>query len=277
MLRVLFTLLFCCSLTSVCHAQTINWLTNDFAPYYILNGKYQGQGRDETIIKLLEDQLPHIKFNRVVVPASKLIQTLSDKTNDACVLSLYKNENRKQQMVFTQESSTVGLSPSVALHKRLANALSLKNDAEVSLYDLLQEKKLTLGVSLSRSYGEAIDSIINSTPDVDIVIRPTRDSLASLTYMLNLKRIDILLGYPSEHFYLAKSMNFQDNLTQRPLTEAPALSYGFIGCTKTEQGIKNIALLNKHLKVIKQTDAYINALSKWLPEHLKPLLKTRMN
>ena len=67
------------------------------------------------------------------------------------------------------------------------------------------------------------------------------------------------------------------NLTQRPLTEAPALSYGFIGCTKTEQGIKNIALLNKHLKVIKQTDAYINALSKWLPEHLKPLLKTRMN
>ena len=277
MLRVFLTLLPYFFLTSLCHAQTINWLTNDFAPYYILNGKYQGQGRDETIIKLLEDQLPHVEFNRVVVPASKLIQTLSDKTNDACVLSLYKNENRKQQMVFTQESSTVGLSPSVALHKKLASALSLKNDTEVSLYDLLQEKKLTLGVSLSRSYGEAIDRIINSTPDVDIVIRPTRDSLASLTYMLNLKRIDILLGYPSEHFYLAKSMNFQDNLTQRPLTEAPALSYGFIGCTKTEQGIKNIALLNKHLKVIKQTDAYINALSKWLPEHLKPLLKTRMN
>jgi hypothetical protein len=36
-------------------------------------------------------------------------------------------------------------------------------------------------------------------------------------------------------------------------------------------------LLNKHLKVIKQTDEYIHALSKWLPEHLKPLLKTRMN
>jgi uncharacterized protein (TIGR02285 family) len=277
MLRVFLTLLPYFFLTSFCHAQTINWLTNDFAPYYILNGKYQGQGRDETIIKLLEDQLPHVEFNRVVVPASKLIQTLSDKTNDACVLSLYKNENRKQQMVFTQESSTVGLSPSVALHKKLASALSLKNDTEVSLYDLLQEKKLTLGVSLSRSYGEAIDGIVNSTPDVDIVIRPTRDSLASLTYMLNLKRIDILLGYPSEHFYLAKSMNFQNNLTQRPLTEAPALSYGYIGCTKTEQGIKNIALLNKHLKVIKQTDEYIHALSKWLPEHLKPLLKTRMN
>lgn len=130
---------------------------------------------------------------------------------------------------------------------------------------------------MSRSYGQEIDTLINSTPNIDLVIRPTRDSLASLTYMLNLKRIDILLGYPSEHYYLAKSMHFEENLTQRPLTESPALSYGFIGCTKNEQGAKDIAILNEQLKVIKKTQAYNDLLMRWLPEDLRPLLKSRIN
>ena len=94
-------------------------------------------------------------------------------------------------------------------------------------------------------YREADENAV----DIDLVIRPTRDSLASLTYMLNLKRIDILLGYPSEHYYLAKSMHFDKNLTQRALIESPALSYGFIGCTKNEQGAKDITILNERLKV----------------------------
>ncbi|PLT26034.1 hypothetical protein CXF89_07090, partial [Pseudoalteromonas sp. MelDa3] len=93
----------------------------------------------------------------------------------------------------------------------------------------------------------------------------------------NLKRIDILLGYPSEHYYLAKSMHFEENLTQRPLTESPALSYGFIGCTKNEQGAKDIAILNEQLKVIKKMQAYNDLLMRWLPEHLRPLLKSRIN
>ncbi|EGI72193.1 hypothetical protein PH505_bu00080 [Pseudoalteromonas distincta] len=130
---------------------------------------------------------------------------------------------------------------------------------------------------MSRSYGQEIDTLINSTPNIDLVIRPTRDSLASLTYMLNLKRIDILLGYPSEHYYLAKSMHFEENLTQRPLTESPALSYGFIGCTKNEQGAKDIAILNEQLKVIKKTQAYNDLLMRWLPEDLRPLLQSRIN
>jgi len=90
--------------------------------------------------------------------------------------------------------------------------------------------------------------------------------------MLNLKRIDILLGYPSEHYYLAKTMGFTDNLTQRMLTEAPEISYGYIGCTKNEQGAEDIATLNQQLKLIKQTEDYKQILTRWLPSHLKPKL-----
>ncbi len=277
MLRIFLTFLLFFCLSSISNARTINWLAHDFAPYYILNGQYQHQGRDESIISLLEKQLPNITFNRMLIPSGKVIQELSNTSNNACALSLYKNDYRKEHIYFTDESSTTGLSPSIAMHKKLAKALNIAESKEVSLLNLIQDKKLTLGVSMSRSYGQEIDTLINSTPNIDLVIRPTRDSLASLTYMLNLKRIDILLGYPSEHYYLAKSMHFEENLTQRPLTESPALSYGFIGCTKNEQGAKDIAILNEQLKVIKKTQAYNDLLMRWLPEDLRPLLKSRIN
>ena len=277
MLRIFLTFLLFFCLSSISNARTINWLAHDFAPYYILNGQYQHQGRDESIISLLEKQLPNITFNRMLIPSGKVIQELSNTSNNVCALSLYKNDYRKEHIYFTEESSTTGLSPSIAMHKRLAKALNIAESKEVSLLNLIQDKKLTLGISMSRSYGQEIDTLINSTPNIDLVIRPTRDSLASLTYMLNLKRIDILLGYPSEHYYLAKSMHFEENLTQRPLTESPALSYGFIGCTKNEQGAKDIAILNEQLKVIKKTQAYNDLLMRWLPEHLRPLLQSRIN
>ncbi|KAA1155508.1 hypothetical protein EU510_05225 [Pseudoalteromonas sp. FUC4] len=277
MLRIFLTFLLFFCLSPISNARTISWLAHDFAPYYILNGQYQHQGRDESIISLLEKQLPNITFNRMLIPSGKVIQELSNTSNNVCALSLYKNDYRKEHIYFTEESSTTGLSPSIAMHKRLAKALNIAESKEVSLLNLIQDKKLTLGVSMSRSYGQEIDTLINSTPNIDLVIRPTRDSLASLTYMLNLKRIDILLGYPSEHYYLAKSMHFEENLTQRPLTESPALSYGFIGCTKNEQGAKDIAILNEQLKVIKKTLAYNDLLMRWLPEHLRPLLKSRIN
>jgi len=158
------------------------------------------------------------------------------------------------------------------MHQKLSAALDIESSESVSLTHLLVKKQLTLGVSMNRSYGSEIDKIINTTPNTNIVIRPTRDTLSTLTYMLNLERIDILLGYPSEHYYLAKTMGFTDNLTQRMLTEAPKISYGYIGCTKNEQGAEDIATLNQQLKMLKQTKEYKQVLTRWLPNDLKPKL-----
>ncbi|GAA64866.1 hypothetical protein P20311_2669 [Pseudoalteromonas sp. BSi20311] len=259
-------------LSTTCDARTIKWLTHDFAPYYILSGPDKSQGRDESIISLLEQQLPHINFERVIIPSGKVIQELANQQSNACALSLYKNKYREERVYFTHQSSTAGLSPSIAMHQKLSAALDIESSESVSLTHLLVKKQLTLGVSMNRSYGSEIDKIINTTPNTNIVIRPTRDTLSTLTYMLNLERIDILLGYPSEHYYLAKTMGFTDNLTQRMLTEAPKISYGYIGCTKNEQGAEDIATLNQQLKMLKQTKEYKQVLTRWLPNDLKPKL-----
>ena len=268
-------LLFCLPVAATKQPKTIEWIMVDFAPYYIMNDKYEGTGRDESVIKLLEKALPEVSFKRTLLPASRAVHELSNPQNNYCMLSLYQSEHRKQHIQFTEHSSTVGLSPSIAIRKELATKLKLDSTKPVSLKSLLAEN-LALGVSMSRSFGANIDKVINESHDANIISRPGRDTLASLTYMLQKKRIDILLGYPSEHYYLAHSMGFEDDLTQLSLTEAPALSIGYIGCTKNKQGEATVKLLDEALEKIAHTDAFHDVLVRWLPDNLQPILEKRL-
>ncbi|MCG9708637.1 TIGR02285 family protein [Pseudoalteromonas sp. Isolate3] len=268
-------LLFCLPAYANKQPKAIEWIMVDFAPYYIMHDKYEGTGRDESVIKLLEKALPEVSFKRTLLPASRAVHELSNPHNNYCMLSLYQNEHRKQHIQFTEHSSTVGLSPSIAIRKELAAKLKLDSTKPVSLKSLLAEN-LALGVSMSRSFGANIDKVINESHDANIISRPGRDTLASLTYMLQKKRIDILLGYPSEHYYLAHSMGFEDELTQITLTEAPALSIGYVGCTKNKQGEVTVKLLDQTLEKIAHTDAFHDVLVRWLPDNLQPILEKRL-
>ncbi|KPM78568.1 MULTISPECIES: TIGR02285 family protein [Pseudoalteromonas] len=268
-------LLFCLPAYANKQPKAIEWIMVDFAPYYIMHDKYEGTGRDESVIKLLEKALPEVSFKRTLLPASRAVHELSNPQNNYCMLSLYQSEHRKQHIQFTEHSSTVGLSPSIAIRKELATKLKLDSTKPVSLKSLLAEN-LALGVSMSRSFGANIDKVINESHDANIISRPGRDTLASLTYMLQKKRIDILLGYPSEHYYLAHSMGFEDDLTQLSLTEAPALSIGYIGCTKNKQGEVTVKLLDEALEKIAHTDAFHDVLVRWLPDNLQPILEKRL-
>ena len=272
MCRSILLFMFLFTLPASATSKTINWVVVDFAPYYILSDQFIGTGRDESVISLLEQELPSYTFNRVIFPSSRALLEVSNPNKTYCMLSLYQSEHRRQHITFSEESSTIGLSPSVAIHKNLIDKLKLDQQIPQSFNSLLNNKKLTLGISMSRSYGLEIDKVINNSADASIIIRPGRDTLSSLTYMLNKQRIDILLGYPSEHFYMAKTMGFDTELTQLQLQEASDFSLGYIGCTNTEQGKEHIAVLNKALREIKQTKAYRDILLRWLPDHLRPIL-----
>ncbi|MGX1113022.1 uncharacterized protein (TIGR02285 family) [Pseudoalteromonas sp. MBR-15] len=272
-----FLLFFLCPFANATNqSKTIEWIVVDFAPYYIMNDRYEGMGRDESVIKLLKNALPDYTFTRTLLPASRAIHELSNPHNNYCMLSLYQSEHRKQHIAFTTHTSTVGLSPSIAIRKELIEKLNLDPSKPISLKSLLNDKHLALGVSMSRSFGSNIDNVINSSHDANIISRPGRDTLASLTYMLHKKRIDILLGYPSEHYYLAHSMGFENELTQLTLSEAPKLSVGYIGCTNNEQGHAMITLLDKALEEIAHTQNFEDILVRWLPDNLKPILEKRL-
>ena len=96
-----------------------------------MNDRYEGMGRDESVIKLLKNALPDYTFTRTLLPASRAIHELSIHTIiTACCL--YISEHRKQHIAFTTHTSTVGLSPSIAIRKELIEKLNLDPSKPVS-------------------------------------------------------------------------------------------------------------------------------------------------
>lgn len=156
--------------SSVVFAKQITWIVIDFAPYYILSDNLEGQGRDELLIKLIQQQMPDYTFNYKVFPASRAIYELSNFNNQYCMISLYKTAERKKHIAFSDEYSTIGLSTSAALRKDVAQSLGITNSA-IDLEKLVTEHGLTIGVAANRSFGNEIDALLASLPTKQVLVR----------------------------------------------------------------------------------------------------------
>ncbi|TMO56304.1 transporter substrate-binding domain-containing protein [Pseudoalteromonas aurantia] len=258
------------------NAKSINWIRLDFAPYYILEGQLQGQGRDELLIQLLHDMMPDHTFSNSTLPASRAIHELSNANKTNCMISLYKTTNRARYIQFSEQYSTIGLSPSIALRKDIIQALNLAPGQRVSLLKLLKEHKLTVGVSLNRSFGKKIDSILATLPTEQLILRPGKDPLKSLTYMLLKKRLDLIIGYPSEHYHLQTLLENGNELAQLVISETDDITRGYVGCTKNAAGLALIAEINKALAPLHDEPKYNEVMLKWLPNELKAQLNSHL-
>ena len=252
-------------------AQKITWIVIDFAPYYILSDDLAGQGRDELLIKLLEQYMPEHQFDYKLFPASRAVHELAKQNSNYCMISLYKTPKRSRYIAFTENHSTTGLSTSAALTKETAKSLALGNNA-IDFDALMKQHKLTVGVAANRSFGTEIDATLASLDQQQLLIRPGRDTLESLTVMLLRKRVDIILGYPSEHHYHKVKLDKQNRLTQVRLQLASQLTKGYSGCNNNELGRQHIAAIDKALQQVHQDEQYRLAMSRWLPQQLRPKL-----
>jgi uncharacterized protein (TIGR02285 family) len=258
------------------NAKSINWIHLDFAPYYILEGQLQGQGRDELVIHMLHNMMPDYDFSHSTLPASRAVYELSNANKTNCIISLYKTINRSRYIAFSEQYSTIGLSPSIALRKDIMPVLNIVPGQKVSLLKLLKEHKLTIGVSPSRSFGKQIDSILATLPMEQLIFRPGKDSLKSLTYMLLKKRLDLIIGYPSEHHHLQTLLENGNELAQIVISEADEITRGYVGCTKNDTGLALVNEINDLLLPLHKKPKYNEVMLKWLPNELKAQLQSHL-
>jgi uncharacterized protein (TIGR02285 family) len=176
-------------------------------------------------------------------------------------------------MLFTTTSSTIGLPLSIAMRLTDIKTLNIKIDKPVSFSKLLNKYKLIIGLAPNRSYGNKIDSIIKKTDPKQVIYRPGMNVLAGLTHMLVRNRIDIVLGYPDEHEYIANKLGIKGKVISLQLEESPSYSEGYIGCSLNQQGQLNINLLELALQKIHKQNNYYQLLIRWLPKHFHKKLK----
>lgn len=253
--------------------KVINWLTLDFPPYYILDGKDAGMGRNERLIDLLAKELPEYQHNKTIMPGSRVTQEISKKNTGYCMLSLFKTQARLHQIDFSNLPSTIGLPPAVVMAKSTADRLKLNQQSEVSLLKLIKEEGLRLGVTKNRSYGSAVDSTIRAMPSNRVFFRAGYNVVENLFNMLHLNRIDVLISYPDEHSYMAKKLRVSDEIKAFKMKEAFDVSFGYVGCSKGNKNAKLIADLDNALKQLYTQPAFYDINRYWLEPTFHPSLK----
>ncbi|KZW99918.1 hypothetical protein JL49_14930 [Pseudoalteromonas luteoviolacea] len=261
-------------------AKSIDWIITDFPPYYMISDdlegtgreELEGTGRDELVINLLHEHLPDYSEKKIFFPASRAIKALSDKRKTYCMLSLYKTRERQRFMHFSDNYATIGLSPTLAISNKTLAALNKQQLETVSLKQFIEKNNLVLGVVMQRSYGSVLDDIIKSLPKEQVLTRPGQDALESLTNMLIKNRVDAVIGYPSEHHYIHKLTHTRAQLSQLLLDDIAPLAYGYVGCTKNDNGKQIISMINETIPELTNSQAFKSIMIKWLPCYLETKL-----
>lgn len=243
---------------------SITWMEAVAPPFFIHEGELKGQGYEDLITELLAKNLPMYDHNHIIANISRHYQQWQ-QGEKSCALAMYKTPEREEFAYFSIPS--VFTLPTVLIIKD-DNVDSFGGSKTVSLQQLLEDQKVTIGRSNNRSYGVLVDDILNHYGNEKNIFSFEGSELSlNLFKMLIAGRIDALVGLPEEAMYLAETLGFKDqimtlNIAENQINHDASLTY--VACSKTDWGKKTIDTINTVLLQQRPTDRYRAAYERWL-------------
>lgn len=273
-------LLGCTALTAA--EPEITWYVFNLPPLYILDGDRKGTGIvDLALRRQLIPALRGYQHKVVEAPLRRLEQALKTEPN-TCALGLLKNPEREQNMLFSAPF-LVQIPPGVfvrrADHARLAPYIDA--DGRLGLAKLLADGLLTVGVSNARSYGAAVDELLNSYKgNHNLFASASGNPAKSLMQMELAGRVDVVPGFPYEASYLSQESGIIDNTNAIrffALAEQPPSLLGHAVCARGEFGATAIRQIDTVLQKRRVRDAIAGYYESWLDEESRALSQRLRN
>lgn len=240
--------------------KTIFWQTYHRPPGIIKNGDNAGHGFVQQTLKLVVSNMPEYHH---VMSTTTLARSLADikSGKNVCHPALFKTTEREQDMYFSQASMMNPTNHVIALSGTLEH-LVMGNT--IDLITLFSQPNLTYGLVNERSYTNSIDMTIEKYLNTSQVVKITNTDLGLLFKMIELKRVDVSIGYPFElKYYLSGSKKQELKLNAYAIANEPYYAYGSMACPKNEWGKKVISRINEVLSRLKPTTEYKNAVTTW--------------
>lgn len=241
----------------------ITWMEAEFPPGYIHDGPFAGQGYEDVITAILQNNLPEYTHHRIICNLARMTHEFQ-QGKQVCNVALYKTPEREKFMEFSIPSTFSFPNRLIVLKKNLQN---FGNSSQVSLEDIMK-KKLKIGISRDRSYSVTIDAILNKyKPAEHIVVHSGKDVFETLLKMLIMNRIDCMLGLPEEVIYVAEQLGVKDQIATLGITETEEKYetwLGYVACSKTDWGKQLIQKINRILLEHRKTPQYRGAYERWL-------------
>ena len=242
------------------------WMEAVAPPFFIHEGELKGQGYEDLITDILQENLP--QYDHVSMPANISRHYQQWKQGEpACSLAIHKTQERKEFVLFSIPS--VFTLPHVLIIKKEQFA-AFGGKKAVSLKDVLTSNNFIIGRAAKRSYGRAFDELLNSYGNEDNLFSYEGPELSlNLFNMLLAGRIQAMPGLPEEAMYLAEQMGIRDQIMTLSVVEnlvdhEPMLTY--VACSKNEWGARAITVINKVLQEQRPTERYRAAYERWLDE-----------
>ena len=232
-------------------AEQVVWHTSNFAPYYVVDGAFKGQGIADQRLNLVMDGLP--QWEHQVISGVPVLRTESQmlQQNNICGVTFIKTKAREQYMVFTEQPIIYTLPNGLITTRTRLQLLSpyLNKDGSFALRDFLDNSQHRLGVSLGRNFGQEIDDAIRHARTVrpQALVDVEADNLfrSRLLKLIHQDAFQAMVGYPEELAYFSRQLGLNpDDFVFIPVAGEPPLVAGYVACSRSEFGRSVVAAAN---------------------------------
>lgn len=262
---LLSLLLVCASVLNFnhCYAKdSIVWQSVHIPPSSIKTGPYEGQGFVQLILQQITAQLPEYEHQFPVTTIARTMKDLKAGRN-VCHPTLLITEQRKQWAVFSQASL---FNENNQLLVGASNAQKMTTEP-VPLQSLSAYPELGYSIIKERAYGNIIDTYISTSVPMERRLNSTRDNLENIIRLVALNKVDITFAFPFDfQYFLANNPKYRDKVVIKPIANQPPYIVASVACSNTPWGKRTIQRINEALAIVKPTQAYKTAMTRWWPK-----------
>lgn len=242
---------------------TLIWLLRDMPPVTIFTGPEHGKGAIDKLMPLLTARMPQYDHLLMHVNRARGTQMLKDGVF-ACDPTLLWTPERARYIVFSIPTYAVFSNGLIVRDEEMAQFAPYMDGGAIDLEALLASKTVKIGVVAERSYGLVIDPILNKVPDGELSLHYGNDAIGSLLQMERLGRLQGLISYWPEALYQARHQGIADqDLEFLPIKGTAKYQFTHIGCSDTEQGRQAMEIINREMRVLRETKL-VGFYAQWL-------------
>lgn len=239
------------------------WMIRDLPPFNILQGPLKNEGIADNMLRLLQARLPQYNHVLAVANQARAKQMLSSGAL-ICDSGMLKSPEREEIMYFS--IITLGLQTNgVMIRRQQEQELApFIDNGQFDLPAFIATDQYSLGTLVGRSYGPQIDAELAQLKADKLVVHYGIEASRSLLRMQQHGRITAVLGYGPELRYNGELEQMDlDQLSFYPIKGAPPYLMGYVGCSKTPQGLEAIQRINKAVRELRQGEI-VQLYANWL-------------
>lgn len=230
----------------------VTWCSFDLPPLYMATGPQAGQGTVDRMAVFLQRKLPEYQHRFQLSNIARLHEETRKREHVVCA-GLQKNAERERFMLFSDPFLTT-MPPRVVFLRKHLNTLRpfLNERGELRLSEVIDRSGLLLGISASRSYGQAIDEVLGQRQNHPAIIRRTASEamFSGIVQQMKLGRLDyaIAYGFEQAQFRAANPGSDDEAAEVLPIEGQPRYIPLYITAPQSAWGERFITRINTLLR-----------------------------